>query len=92
MRCVQSMADPMPMARLRAFNGDSYIMFVDWDEDGRVHSRSVHEFGSATLDKASAHYADQTALFAAKQTKPVLFSEEQLKGHIERSYSPGSAR
>lgn len=78
--------------RLRALNGDSFIMFVDWDENGRVQSRSVHQFGSATLDENSPHYADQTGLFAAKQTKPVLFTEDQLKGHIERSYSPAAPR
>jgi acyl-homoserine-lactone acylase len=78
--------------RLRAFNGDGYFMFIDWAPDGTLTSRSVHQFGSATLDATSPHYADQTGLFAAKQTKPVWFTEAQLAGHIERSYRPGDAR
>ena len=77
-----------PDGRLHGVNGDSYYMFVDWDQQGRLSSRSIHQFGSATLDAASPHYADQSPLFAAHQTKPVLFTEAQLKGHVTRDYSP----
>ncbi len=77
-----------PDGRLRGVNGDCYIMFVDWDPQGRLTSRSVHQFGSATLDAASPHYADQSPLFAAHRTKPVLFTEAQLAGHVERTYRP----
>jgi penicillin amidase/acyl-homoserine-lactone acylase len=54
-----------------------------------MSSTSIHQFGSATLDEASPHFADQTPLFAAMKTKPVRFTEEQLKGHIVRDYRPG---
>ncbi len=66
-------------------------MFVQWDKEGRLSSRSVHQFGSATLDAASPHYADQTPLFVAMKTKPVLFTREQLAGHVEADYVPGQA-
>lgn len=75
--------------RLKALAGDTYVMFVTWDRDGKLSSKSIHQFGSATLDAASPHYADQTPLFAKMQTKPVLFTEEQLAGHIRRDYRPG---
>lgn len=75
--------------RLKALAGDTYVMFVTWDRDGKLTSKSIHQFGSATLDAASPHYADQTPLFAKMQTKPVLFTEEQLAGHIRRDYRPG---
>lgn len=75
--------------RLKALAGDTFVMFVTWDRDGRLSSKSIHQFGSATLDAASPHYADQTPLFAKMQTKPVLFTEEQLAGHIRRDYRPG---
>ena len=75
--------------RLKAQAGDTLIMFVEWDKDGRLSSRSIHQFGSATLDATSPHYADQTPLFAAMQTKPVLFTQEQLKGHVREDYAPG---
>jgi acyl-homoserine-lactone acylase len=75
----------------KAEAGDTFIMFVTWDRDGRLSSRSIHQFGSATLDAASRHYADQTPLFVAMKTKPVWFTEDQLKGHIEADYRPGQA-
>lgn len=75
--------------RLKALAGDTYVMFVEWDRQGRLSSRSIHQFGSATLDESSPHYADQTPLFAAMKTKPVLFTEAELAGHVRRDYRPG---
>lgn len=75
--------------RLAGAGGDTLIMFVEWDKAGKLSSRSIHQFGSATLDEASPHYADQVAMFAAGKTKPVIFNRADLKGQIERSYRPG---
>ena len=72
-----------------AVGGDTLIMFVKWDSNGVLSSQSIHQFGSATLDPASPHYADQTPLFVAMKTKPVLFTEKELEGHIEADYAPG---
>jgi len=72
-----------------ADGGDTFIMFVTWDRDGKLSSDSIHQFGSATLDAGSRHYADQTPLFVAMRTKPVLFTEDQLKGHVREDYRPG---
>ena len=83
---------PEPDGRLKGVNGDSYFMFIDWDRNGKLTSRSIHQFGSATQDASSPHYADQSPLFAAHQTKPVLFTEAELKGHVERDYRPGEAK
>lgn len=79
---------PDPDGRLHALAGDTYVMFVTWDKAGHLSSRSIHQFGSATLDEASPHYADQTPLFVAMKTKPVWFTEAQLKGHVARAYRP----
>jgi penicillin amidase/acyl-homoserine-lactone acylase len=80
---------PQKDGTLTADAGDTFIMFVRWDAQGRVHSDSIHQFGSATLDPASPHYADQTPLFATMRTKPVLFTEDDLKGHVREDYRPG---
>jgi len=80
---------PQKDGTLTAEAGDTLIMFVDWDRRGLVRSDSIHQFGSATLDAASRHYADQAALFATMRTKPVLFTEAQLKGHVREDYRPG---
>jgi len=74
---------------LTAVDGDTFIMFVTWDRNGKLSSQSIHQYGSATLDSASPHYADQTPLFVKMQMKPVWFTEAELKGHIARDYRPG---
>jgi len=74
---------------LTASAGDTFIMFVTWDNAGVLSSESINQFGSATLDSHSPHYADQTPLFVAMRTKPVLFTQSQLAGNVEADYHPG---
>lgn len=78
--------------RLVGMAGDCYILMATWDKNGKVHSRSIHQFGSATLDESSPHYADQAPLFVARQTKPVWFDEAELRQHLEAEYRPGDDR
>ncbi|MFT4767834.1 MAG: acyl-homoserine-lactone acylase, partial [Glaciecola sp.] len=68
--------------------GDSYIMFVEWDKNGKVSSRSIHNFGSATLDASSPHYADQAPLFVEQQDRPVRLDLEDVLAHASRDYRP----
>ena len=75
--------------RLRGTQGDSYVLLVTWDSGGHVHSRSIHQYGSATLDETSPHYADQAPLFVRRQLKPVWLDEAEIRAHLEREYRPG---
>ena len=75
--------------RVEATAGDCYVLQVEWDKEGRVHSRSIHQFGSATLDPASPHYADQAPLFARTALKPLWLDEADLRAHVRREYRPG---
>jgi acyl-homoserine-lactone acylase len=75
--------------RLRGRAGDSYVLLVTWDRDGQVRSRSIHQYGSATLDGTSPHYADQAPLFVSRQLKPVWLDEADIRAHLEREYRPG---
>jgi penicillin amidase/acyl-homoserine-lactone acylase len=68
--------------------GDSYIMFVEWDKNGKVSSRAIHNFGSATLDESSPHYADQAPLFVEHQDRPVRLELEDVLAHASRDYRP----
>ena len=81
--------DRQPDGTLTAVAGDTFIMFVTWDKAGQLTSESIHQFGSATVDRNSPHYADQAPLFLAMKTKPVLFTQAQLAGHVEADYRPG---
>ena len=80
---------PQKDGTLTAVDGDTYIMFVTWDRNGQLSSESIHQFGSATLDSLSPHYADQSRLFVAMKTKPVWFTDAQLAGHVKEDYAPG---
>jgi acyl-homoserine lactone acylase PvdQ len=57
-----------------------------------VHSRSIHQYGSATRDPASRHYADQAPLFADSRLKPVWLDEAEIRAHLEREYTPEAGR
>lgn len=80
--------DEAPDGRLVVKHGDSFIMFIDWDKVGKVHSESVQPYGSASTRPDSKHYTDQMALFAAHRTKPVWFDPAELEKHKERDYRP----
>jgi penicillin amidase/acyl-homoserine-lactone acylase len=86
-RAVYGVAQPD--GTLSAAAGDTLIMFVAWDKAGALTSESINQFGSATLDAHSPHYADQTPLFVAMKTKPVLFTASELAGNVEADYHPG---
>jgi len=79
---------PQSDGTLTAVAGDTFVMFVTWDKNGKLSSESIHQFGSATLDANSRHYADQSPMFAEMKTKPVLFDQAELAGHVEADYRP----
>ena len=60
-----------------ADNGDGFIMLVEWPKaDGAgkaVRSRSIHQYGAATIRRASPHYADQSPLFVREEWKDAAF-------------------
>ena len=72
-----------------ANDGDCYISLVEWAADGSLQAESVHQYGAATVDTASKHYADQAPLFAERKMKPVWLTEAEVRQHLEREYRPG---
>ncbi|RJP66995.1 MAG: acylase [Candidatus Abyssobacteria bacterium SURF_17] len=74
--------------RVTANSGDCYIIMATWGSDG-VTSQSIHQYGSATLNAESPHYADQSPLFAQCLMKPVWLDESEIRAHLEREYRPG---
>lgn len=74
--------------RLTGIAGDCYILIARWDQQGALTSYSIHQFGSATLDPTSPHYADQAPLFAQRNLKPIWFTDAEIRAHLEREYRP----
>ena len=75
--------------RLRGTAGDCYVLFARWAPDGTVRSESLHQYGAATLDDTSPHYADQAPLFAERRLKKVYYEEAEIRSHLEAEYRPG---
>ncbi len=69
--------------------GDAYVLFVTFEADGTVTSQGVHQFGSATLDQSSPHFADQVELFVDRRLRPVWFEEADIVANLEVEYRPG---
>lgn len=80
--------DEAPDGRLAVKHGDSFVMFMAWDRQGRVSSRSIQPFGAATTRPESPHYTDQALLFVRHETKPVWFWKADLRANVERVYRP----
>lgn len=84
--------DPAGLEETKTMNaaaGDSHIMYADWDENGDVIVRSIHQYGAATLDKTSPHYDDQAKMFANEQYKIMPMTLEDVLKVAKRDYRPG---
>ncbi len=77
---------------LEGEGGDCYVVLVSWDKDGNVSSRSIHQFGSATLNANSPHYADQSERFAKHDPKPVRLDRADIEANLTAKYRPGEKR
>ena len=81
--------EPTDDGRLRGWAGDSYILMVRWAADGTITSKSLHQYGSATLDETSPHYADRAEPFANRELQDVWLDEAEIRANLEREYRPG---
>ena len=59
------------------------VVFVEWDANGVLKSKSIHQYGSATQDETSVHFDDQMMLYAKEQMKETFFNSIELEKHSE---------
>ena len=69
--------------QLRAVAGDGLVVLVEWDANGVLTSKSIHQYGSATQDETSVHFDDQMMLYANEQMKETFFDTVELEKHTE---------
>lgn len=74
---------------LKAAAGDTWIALVEWDESGAITADLVHQFGAATSDSSSPHYADQAPLFAAHKWRKALLTRDEIEASARCIYRPG---
>jgi acyl-homoserine lactone acylase PvdQ len=82
---------PGQRGRRLAHSGDSLVLLVDWDADGRVSARAVQPFGAAPNRPGSPHRSDQAELFARRQLRPVWFDEAEVRAHLESELRLGAS-
>lgn len=78
-----------PDGRSVSNSGDCYILFTQWAADGTQTVDTIHQCGTATLDPASPHYADQVPLFVAEKTRRARLELEELLRHVTWENRPG---
>ncbi|MGB2360253.1 MAG: penicillin acylase family protein, partial [Porticoccaceae bacterium] len=69
--------------------GDGLYYMLSWDAEGQQKVRGIHQFGAATLDENSPHYADQAQDYVDEVLHDPLFDAEKRATKIQRSYRPG---
>lgn len=67
-------------------SGNSFVAVVEFGPS--VRARAVTA-GGASGNPSSPHFNDQAQRYSAGDLREVYFYPAQLKGHTERSYSPG---
>ena len=70
-------------------SGNSFVAVVEFGD--RVRARAVSA-GGESGNPASKHFNDQAERYATGNLRDVYFYREQLRGHTEREYHPGSVR
>ena len=80
----------MDKGKIMAAEGDSLVMAVRWDKQGRVHSEAVQPLGSAVgRSKKASHHADQAVSFSERHLRPVWFEERDIQANTAATYRPG---
>jgi acyl-homoserine-lactone acylase len=69
--------------------GDGLYYQVSWNAQGNLKVRGVHQYGAATLDENSPHYADQAEDYANEILHDPLFDDARRQSKIDRRYRPG---
>jgi acyl-homoserine-lactone acylase len=67
--------------------GNSFVAVVEFGDSVRARAISA---GGESGDPTSPHFADQVARYAAGNLRDVYFYPNQLTGHTERTYHPGT--
>jgi acyl-homoserine-lactone acylase len=73
--------------RMYGNTGNSFVAVVEFGD--KVRARAVTAGGESGHPE-SKHFSDEAQRYATGNLRDVYFYPDQLKGHIEREYHPGS--
>jgi len=78
---------PYKNGRYKADSGESYIMLVQFDENG-PEIETISPYGASNVP-GNKHYDDQMEMFTRKQLKPMTLDKSTIEQQAERRYHPG---
>jgi len=84
---ASNMSKPYKKGMLKTFVGESYIMLVDFDENGKQKIETINAFGASNKPD-SPHYNDQMELWSQQKTKTMTLDREEIYKNAERTYHP----
>jgi acyl-homoserine lactone acylase PvdQ len=73
--------------RMYGTSGNSFVAVVEFGDSVRARAITA---GGESGDPTSRHFTDQVARYSTGNLRDVYFYPNQLTGHIEREYHPGS--
>ena len=84
---ASNMSKPYNKGMLKTYVGESYIMLVDFDENGEPKIETINAFGASNRPD-SPHYNDQMELWSQQKTKPMTLDKSEVYKSAERVYHP----
>jgi acyl-homoserine-lactone acylase len=82
-----TISKPYKNGMLKTFVGDSYIVLVDFDPQGKQKIETINAFGASNRPD-SPHYTDQMELFVGQKTKTMTLDKSEIYKNAERVYRP----
>ena len=80
-------SEPFKHGRVKAVQGESYIMLVRYPEKGLPIIETINAYG-ASNQSDSPHYDDQMLMFVNQKRKPMTLDLEEVRGNAARIYHP----
>ncbi len=77
---------PWENGRVRAHQGESYIMLAQYSDEG-VEIETINAYG-ASSKPGSPHYTDQMEMFVNKELKPMTLDKETIYQKAKKIYHP----
>lgn len=84
---ASNMSKPYKKGMLKTFVGESYIMLVDFDQNGVPKIETINAFGASNKPE-SPHYNDQMELWSQQKTKPMTLDRNEVYKNAARIYHP----
>lgn len=79
---------PWKDGRVKAYQGESYIMMIRYRKDKLPIIETVNAYGASNHEEGP-HYDDQMNLFVQQKRKPMTLDIEEVRKNAERIYQPG---